>query len=122
MEYIAITKEYALLLFTKSEWHALIMLLLVTSSFTETAKRVFFVRMAKIKKKQWIYGTAFIIGVIASIVGFFIGKQTISIWFWVVAGSIAGPLSNAIHWLILGAIAWKFPKLAEALKGKSQNG
>lgn len=119
MEYIAIIKEYALLLFTKSEWHALIMLLLVTSSFTETAKRVFFVRMAKIKKKQYIYATAFIVGMAASIVGFFIGKQTISIWFWVVAGSIVGPLSNAIHWLTLGAIAWKFPKLAEALKGKS---
>lgn len=121
MEYINIIKEYALLLFTKSEWHALIMLILVTSSFTETAKRVFFIRMPKIKKKQYIYGTAFMIGAIASIVGFFIGKPSISVWFWIVAGSITGPTSNAIHWLTLGLIAWKFPKLAEALKGKKQN-
>lgn len=122
MEYINIIKEYALLLFTKSEWHALIMIILVTSSFTETAKRVLFIRMPKIKKKQYIYGTAFMIGAIAGIVGSFIGKPSISIWFWVVAGSIAGPASNAIHWITLGAIAWKFPKFADALKGKTTNG
>ena len=118
MDYINIFKEYALLLFTKSEWHALIMLILITSSFTETAKRVLFIRMPKIKKKQYIYGTAFIIGAIASIVGFFIGKPSIPTWFWIVAASIVGPVSNAIHWLTLGLIAWKSPKLADALKGK----
>ena len=116
-DYIDLIAGYALLLFTKSEWHALFILIIVTSSLTETAKRVFFIRMPKIKKKQFIYGTAFIVGVIAAIAGAFIGKQTITLWFWVVAGVIVGPTSNMIHWLTIGAIAWKFPKLAEALKG-----
>ena len=119
IEYINIIKQYALLLFTSSEWHALVMILIIVSAITETAKRVFFIRMTKINKKRWIYGTAFIIGLISGIAGLWLGKNIIPAWFWLVAGVISGPLSNMLHWVTLGVIAWKFPKLAEALKGKS---
>lgn len=116
-EYINIITNYALLIFSKSEWHALLMLIFVTSAITETAKRVFFVRMNKGKKKQYIYATAFMVGIVAGISGAFIGKPTIPAWFWMVAGSIAGPVANMLHWLTLGLIAWKFPKLAGILSG-----
>lgn len=121
MEYINTIKEYALLIFTVAQWHAFIMMMIVTSSLTETAKRVFFIRMGKIKKKQWLYGTAFVVGIVASIAGSQLGEPTIPTWFWYVAAIIVGPVSNMIHWLTLGLIGWKFPKLADALKGKKTN-
>lgn len=117
MEYITLIKEYGLLIFTVSEWHALIMLLLVTSSITETAKRTFIARMASVQKNQWIYGTAFVVGAIASGIGSQIGAPSIPLWFWLVTGVLVGPLANMLHWITLGVIAWKFPTLATALKG-----
>jgi len=117
MDYINIIIKYALLIFDRSEWHTLLMLIFVTSAFTETAKRVFFAKMNKGKKKQYIYATAFIVGLIIGIIGTFIGDPKISAWSWLIAGSIAGPIANMLHWLTLGLIAWKFPKLAEILSG-----
>lgn len=117
-EYIDIAIKYALMLFSKTEWHALTILLLITSSVTETAKRAVFVGYTKVKRNQYIYATAFCVGAISGLCGIYFGSPLISTWFWITAGMIAGPLSNMLHWLTLGLVAWKFPKLAEALKGK----
>lgn len=117
IEYLKIAGDYALLIFSRSEWHALLMLVFVTSAITETAKRVFFIRMGKNKKKQYIYGTAFIVGLVAGAIGAYIGDPKISDWFWVVAAPIAGPVANMLHWLTMGVIAWKFPRLADTLTG-----
>lgn len=103
---------------TPEEWEALVFMLLPVIGFVETAKRVFFIRMTKIRRKRWIYGISYLVGIIAGYAGYLFGSATIPIWFWVFSATLIGPASNMAVWGVTGVIAWKFPKLALALKGK----
>lgn len=112
--------QYALMLFTIDEWHLLIVLLVVVSALTETAKRVFFIRWTKVRKKRAIYAASFIVAVLACVVAKVLTTGTIRIWVWPVAAVSLGPAANFVHWLSLGLLAWKFPALAASLKGKGK--
>jgi len=104
---------------TIAQWKALIFLLIITSAITETVKRVFLLRVAALKKKRIVYAVAFVTGAVAGGLGWaMVGVEDVASYYWVTFGVIVGPLANFLHWVTLGVVAWKFPALAEALKGK----
>lgn len=106
-------------LLTPEQWKTWLFLIVITSAMTETAKRVFFLRMASVKRKRFVYATAFVVGAMAAYFGYAtVGTEWTPVYYWAMFGVTAGPLANFLHWVTLGAIAWKFPGLADALKGK----
>ena len=111
---------YALLLFDKSQWHVFVVMLLAVSAVTETVKWVFLLESGKNQKARVLYATAFVGGVLASIAGFYTSTVVLPLWFWGLSAVVLGPVSNFLHWLSLGLVAWKFPGLADALKGKKR--
>lgn len=114
-------KELALQALTLDQWKTWIFLIVITSAVTETAKRVFFLRMAKLRRRQWVYGTAFVVGVLAGAAGFvMVGTAAIPDYYWALFAATSGPIANFLHWLTLGLIAWKFPGAADVLKGRGQ--
>lgn len=112
-------KTVLLQVLTPEQWKAWVFIIIITSGLTETAKRTFFLTMTKMRKKQWVYGTAFVFGCVTAGVGWYmVGVTYTPDYFWLMFGVTAGPVSNLLHWVTMGAIAWKFPDLAAALKGK----
>jgi len=106
-------------LLTVEQWRAFIWLLVITSGVTETVKRVFLLRASALKRKRWVYAAAFLTGAVAATSGHFLaGDEFVPVYYWATFGVVAGPLANFLHWVTLGVVAWKFPALAEALKGK----
>jgi len=106
-------------LLTVDQWRAFIWIVITTSAITETVKRVFLLRASAFRRKRAVYASAFVTGNVAGFVGWaMVGTETVPAYYWVIFGAIAGPLANFLHWVTLGVVAWKFPALAEALKGK----
>lgn len=112
-------KAVLMQILTLEQWKTWVFIVIITSGLTETAKRTFFLTMTKVKKKQWVYGTAFTAGCITAVTGWsMVGVDSTPDYLWLMFGVTAGPVSNFMHWVTLGAVAWKFPELAAALKGK----
>ena len=106
-------------LLTPAEWKAWILVIIAVSGITETCKRVFLPAASPVRKKQVLYAVAFVSGFIAGVVGFYTSKDNaVSETMWIMIGVTAGPIANFLHWATLGLLAWKFPALASALKGK----
>lgn len=104
---------------TAPQWRALIFLLLITSGVTETVKRVFLLRASAARKKQVIYSVAFVTGIAAGLLGWWlVGAADVPGYYWLTFGVIVGPLANFLHWATMGVVAWKFPGFAAALKGR----
>jgi hypothetical protein len=115
MEYL----DKLLTILTLDQWKALGFMALITSAITETCKRVFFIGMSPRRKSQYIYAVSFMAGIVAGSVGYFmVGTGAVPDYYWFAFGTIAGPASNLAHWLLLGVVAWKWPDLADKLKGK----
>ncbi|MBD3609088.1 MAG: hypothetical protein HUJ30_00905 [Gammaproteobacteria bacterium] len=110
--------QYALMLLDASQWHALVVMLLVVSLATEQIKRVFYMRLPKRKKRRRVYATSSLLAMVASVVGYLVDTTGIELWFWLFTASTVGPVANALHKVTLAVIAWKWPALADALKGK----
>ena len=111
-------QDLAVQLLTLEQWKAWAFLVLISIALTEVGKRVFFVAMPKVRRKQWIFGTAFTAGILAATAGFaMVGTEWTPNYYWAMFGLTAGPISFFLHWATLGIIAWKFPGLATALKG-----
>lgn len=110
--------KYALMIFHLDEWVALLVMLIMVSAVTESAKRMFFIRWTRASKKQALYTTALVAGLLLSILAPWVVHGHIRPWFWGVTAVTLGPGSNMLHWLTLALVAWKWPGLAEKLKGK----
>lgn len=113
-EYIKPGIEFIVGSFTPKEWRSLLMSLIFVSSITEVLKRALWLGTAAKFKKRNLYLSAFGAGVVVS---FFVWPGN-SLIPWFIIGVTLGPVTNFIHWATLIAIAWKFPKLADIIKGK----
>ncbi len=102
------------MLLTIPEWIALAWILIVIFSFTESFKRMLTLYMTKKKRKAALYVCAGLTGFVFS---FLLWPDNPSVP-WFVAGIVSGPLSNFLHYILIVAIKWKFPKLALILSGK----
>lgn len=100
-------------LLTQKEWIALAWVLVVIYAGTESFKRSYAVTLAKVKQKKLLYFCAFALGGVFS---FLLWPQS-GVLPWYVPAMFAGPLANFLHWVALSLLEWKFPKLADILKG-----
>lgn len=118
MEYIDKVAAIFLQVLTIDQWKALGFLVLISSSITETVKRVFLQRTNAYRFKQTVYAVAFVVGFVAGLIGWLLaGTEYVPNYYWLTFGVIAGPIANFIHWLIPLIVGWKFPALAGKLKG-----
>lgn len=106
--------DFLVTLLSNKEWIALAWVLVVIYAGTESFKRMYAITFIEKKRKQLLYFCAFLIGALFSFLLW--PKQGTLPWF--VPAVFAGPLSNFLHFAVLSLISWKFPKLAEIIKGK----
>lgn len=111
--------EIALQVLTLDQWKAFAFLVLIVASVAETYKRVFLAGASPARKRRHVYAVSFITGLIAGVTGWgMAGTDTVADYYWLTFGILAGPAANFAHWALMGAIAWKWPGLADALQGK----
>jgi hypothetical protein len=106
--------DLILKLLTPEEWRGLFLILIMVTCIVEVIKRTLLVRLNRQRRKQIIYGTGFIVGIPCA----WLLWPAHSAVPWIVFGVAAGPVANSLHWVTLILIAWKFPGLAYAIKGK----
>lgn len=113
-EYTQYAIDFIVGSFSPKEWRALLMALIFVSSITEVLKRALWLRTAKKKKQSRLFLSAFGAGMVVM----FLLWPGASLVPWFIIGATVGPATNFLHWITLIAIAWKFPKLAEIIKGR----
>jgi hypothetical protein len=110
--------EKLLLILTLDQWKALGFMLSIVSAVTETVKRVFLVGMLSTRRRQYVYAVAFLTGFASGMIGWgMVGTTAVPDYYWLTFGIIVGPAANFLHWISLGIVAWKWPELAQSLKG-----
>lgn len=110
--------KYATLLLSASQWHIVVLIILVTSITTNSVKKMLpRATLAGRKNQNHIYIVSFVLGIIATVIGYFVATVAQPLWFWLVTATLAGPISNFIYRvsmpLLWRFIAWKFPAMAE---------
>ena len=118
MEYLDKLIGAMLAVLTIEQWKALGFLTMIASAVTETVKRVFLQRANAYRFKQTVYAVSFAVGVAAGVLGWMMaGTAEVPNYYWLTFGVIAGPIANFVHWLIPTVVGWKFPTMADRLKG-----
>ena len=101
-------QSYLNLLFTPQQQTAIIITTLVVMALTQVFKKVYFgfsPERRKGKKAAIIWLTAFIIGLICGIIGYYIAIPKQPLWFWLFTGAVSGVASiGAFKFLI--EIVW----------------
>jgi len=99
-------------LFTGGEWKAFLLLILLTFSTTELAKRIHRKFLCRYGKQE-IWLEAFIFGAFWSYVIWPAASTTV----WYIPGIIAGPVTSALHRGVLGWMKSKYPATHAAITG-----
>lgn len=100
---------------TTAEWRAVLLVLVALTSVTETVKRLILPALLVRYRKRAIYGTSLAAGMVFA----YILWPKDSEIPWYILGASAGPAANFIHNRAMAIIAWKFPVLADKIKGKT---
>jgi len=107
---------YALLVLNAAQWHILLLILVVTSVATESVKRLLPARIRKYEKARIIYASSLVLGIAATVAGYFVATKVQPLWFWLVVGVVTGPASNLLYRvtvpLFFRFVEWRFPALA----------
>jgi len=107
---------YALLILNAAQWHILLLILIVTSVTTESVKRLLPANVRKYQKARIIYASSLLLGIAATVAGYFVATKVQPLWFWLVVGVVTGPVSNFLYRvtvpLFFRFVEWKFPALA----------